>query len=73
MKENKSEQTSEVSNENRLKKFTVIEDIKQKRSLKNDSTKFQRRHDLRIIWSSVNLANKGERAPENKYSLMISL
>ena len=73
MKENKSEQTSEVSNENRLKKITVIEDIKQKRSLKNDSTKFQRRHDLRIIWSSVNLANKRERAPENEYSSMISL
>ena len=29
-----------------------------------DSTKFQRRLDLRIIWSSVNLADKREHAPE---------
>ena len=57
MKENKSEQKSEVSNENRLKKITVIQDIKLKRSLKNDST----------------LANKRERAPENKDGSMISL
>ena len=31
MKENKSKQKSEVSNEKRLKKFTVIQDVKEKK------------------------------------------
>ena len=73
MKENKSKEKSEVCNEKRLRKFTVIQDVKQKKF--EETTQQNSKGDFTCesfgpLLICVNLANKREPTPEITIELL---